>query len=373
MEKSGQAKSSLLAAIIAVSLLVGLIYFFYSQIDLTEESTLVDETTTIVEPELPITIIEPVAPDHTSQLIVEQEAQQFISALAEKQSESIVLKEHEDQFIRYDSTIILPSIELRNTTLAQLLADPKLSADTPIKLEYTSEEKIATTLAQLSDQHEDHTIPITQVSSEGKTLTTPLFKLLEHPNVDLTAPITIVVEQSHSLNLKAADLFTLDEIDKAHTLMASITHGSQALKIKEIIQSEALSDGALFYTHRVSDADHQGLWGIVQTGLIHKFREGVHLEGIKSNTDTVQAIIPHDADEKLDSGLSSFLGTILTNKVKTSYIYNFTSHTMNHDPNKVFPGQQLILIHFSDHELERIYQFFSDKRNQGVEAFSVSY
>ncbi len=373
MEKSGQRKPSLLSAILAVVILIGLVYFFFTQVELPDDTTVEEETEVVIESDLPVTIIEPVAPEQSSQELTQKEAQQFIGGLAKDAEQSIVLNEHKDQFIRYDSTIVLPSIEQRNTTLAQLLADPNLSADTPIRLDYITEEKVTTTLAELSDTHDDHTISITQVNSEGKTETTPLFKLLESPDVELTAPITIMVEQSHSLDLKASDLFTLDEIDKAQTLMASITHGSQELKIKELIKSEDFSDGALFYTHRVTDADRQGLWGIIQTGLIHKFRQGVQLDGIQSNTDTVKAIIPQDADEKLESGLSSFLGTILTNKVKTSYIYNFTSHTMSHDPNKVYPGQQVILIHFSDHELERIYQFFSDKRNQGVETFSVSY
>ena len=39
---------------------------------------------------------------------------------------------------------------------------------------------------------------------------------------------------------------------------------------------------------------------------------------------------------------------VLNEKVESSYVYNFNTRTMGHDPNLIFPGQQLILIHFSE-------------------------
>jgi hypothetical protein len=82
--------------------------------------------------------------------------------------------------------------------------------------------------------------------------------------------------------------------------------------------------------------------------------------------------IPADADEPLPSGLSSFLGKLLNNKVESSYVYNFSTDSMGRNPNVIHPGQQLILIHFTNNELSNVYQFFSDKRNANVETFAIT-
>ncbi len=97
----------------------------------------------------------------------------------------------------------------------------------------------------------------------------------------------------------------------------------------------------------------------------------MYLDGITPDNEAVQMIIPVDADEKLSSGFSSFLGSILNEKVHSSYIYNVNTHTMGQDPNKIIPGQQLALIHFSPAELTRIYWFFADIDGQESKVFAV--
>jgi hypothetical protein len=169
----------------------------------------------------------------------------------------------------------------------------------------------------------------------------------------------------------AKDLNAITSIPHDQPITAIIHRGTQELSLKDIINNGEMQDNALFYLHRVTKDDQQGLWGIIQTGLIEKFRTGVHIEGIKANTDTVSAIIPADADEKLASGLSSFLGKILNDKVTSSYIYNFSSHVMTQDPNRIYPGQQLIMIHFTNAELTEIYRFFSDKRASQAQSFAI--
>ncbi|PHS24335.1 MAG: hypothetical protein COA83_08085 [Methylophaga sp.] len=146
----------------------------------------------------------------------------------------------------------------------------------------------------------------------------------------------------------------------------------QTLAIKDIIQDGDMADDALFYVHNVTDRDVQGLWGIVQTGLINKFRQGLSIKGVSQNKDMLQAVIPANADEQLPSGLSSFLGKILSSKVDSSYIYNFNTKKMGRDSNVIHPGQQLVVIHFSPEELKQIYQFFSEQRNQETETFAIT-
>lgn len=170
----------------------------------------------------------------------------------------------------------------------------------------------------------------------------------------------IIIDENNDQFVRHDSVIALNNADK------------QALAIKDIVQNDALADDALFYVHSVTSEDVQGLWGIVQTGLINKFRQGLHINGVSQNKDMLQAVIPANADEQLPSGLSSFLGNILSDKVDSSYIYNLNTHKMGRDSNLIHPGQQLVVIHFSPEELKQIYQFFSEQRNQDIETFAIT-
>jgi hypothetical protein len=163
-----------------------------------------------------------------------------------------------------------------------------------------------------------------------------------------------------------------DQFVRHDSVISLQKNDGEPLAIKDIIQDDAMADDALFYVHSVTGNDVQGLWGIVQTGLINKFRQGLRIEGISQNKDMLQAVIPANADERLPSGLSSFLGNILSNKVDSSYIYNLNTKKMGRDSNLIHPGQQLVVIHFSPEELKQIYQFFSEQRNQDIETFAIT-
>lgn len=373
MAKEAPRKPSLIPAFLA--LLVVFLFGFLLFSDFDSEATRTEHTVNppieLIEPQPPLTIIEDTNKTPSSEQVTEQEANAFIETLAKSQDESITINENDDQFVRHDSVIILPSLEHRITSIDELLADPNLTEDTPLTLHYTTNIEQQTTLAELSDQYEDQTIVLTIIDQNGQTHTKPLFELLNQSNIDLTAPITLLTQHKHSLQTTLSELSNIKDIDHKESVVATINHGIQKLSVKEIIQSGDMPDNALFYLHRVTDNDLQGLWGIIQAGLIEKFRQGVHIEGVTPNKDMVRAVIPANADEKLASGFSSFLGKILTQKVNSSYIYNFSTHTMNRDPNLIYPGQQLIMIHFAPEELKQIYQFFSDKRNQGVESFAI--
>ena len=375
MAKAAPSKPSLIPAFLALLVLFLFGFLFFSDFDSTTktrtEHTL-NPPIELIDPQPPLTIIEETSNTPSSEQITEQEANAFIDTLAKPQAESIIINENDDQFVRHDSIIVLPDLEHRITSIEELLADPNLTAETPLTLHYTTNVEQLTTLAELSDKYEDQTIVLTIIDQNGQTHTRPLFELLNQQDVDLTAQITLLTQQKHSLQTNLNELKNIKDIDHKKSVVATINHGIQKLSVKEIIQSGDMPDNALFYLHRVTKDDLQGLWGIIQAGLIDKFRQGVHIEGIAPNKDMVRAVIPADADEKLTSGFSSFLGKILTRKVNSSYVYNFSTHTMNHDPNLIYPGQQLIMIHFAPEELKQIYQFFSDKRNQGVESFAIS-
>lgn len=372
MEKSAQSKPLLIPAFLALSVLGLFGLLLFSDFELLRTEHTLNPPIEIIEQQPPLTIIEQVDEAPTQEQVIEQEAEVFIEKLAEPQQQSITINEQQDQFVRHDSVITLPKLEHRITSIEELLADPNLDSDTSITLIYTTQVERQTTLAELSDKYKDHTMIITIINQQGQKQTKPLFEFLNQDNVDLTAIITHITEQKHSVQTNLSKLALITDISHQKSIIAIINHDIKELSVKEIIQSDELPDNALFYLHRVTKHDQQGLWGIIQSGLIDKFRQGVHIEGIATNKDSVQVIIPADADEKLSSGLSSFLGKILNHKVNSSYVYNFSTHTMSNDPNQIHPGQQLIMIPFSPQELSQIYQFFSDRRNQGIETFSIN-
>lgn len=126
------------------------------------------------------------------------------------------------------------------------------------------------------------------------------------------------------------------------------------IRLKELLNNPDSAEGTLFYIHGVSEADKQGLWGIIQSGLIDTFTKGIQLE-----TRLISADIPREADERLANSTSSFLGTILDQKVKDTYVYNYHKGILGQNPNLITPGQELIVVTFSQDELIRIYNHFA--------------
>ncbi|MDI3323512.1 hypothetical protein QKW35_03895 [Pontibacterium granulatum] len=130
---------------------------------------------------------------------------------------------------------------------------------------------------------------------------------------------------------------------------------SNRIKLQELLDRPETSAKQVFYIHAVNEGDSQGLWGILQRGLTRTFAEGIVL-GKKQQTLYVE--IPEEADEKLENQLSSFLGKVLQQKVESTYIYNYRSGRLGDDPDLIEPGQQLIIVEFSEDELVRVYNHF---------------
>lgn len=158
---------------------------------------------------------------------------------------------------------------------------------------------------------------------------------------------------SHLPTISAPAKITSD-VDSALT---KITPENQ-IKLQELLDNPEKSKESVFFIHAVNDHDKEGLWGIIQHGLIKTFTEGLTLPGLDK---AVTANIPQDADEKLANKRSSFLGQILKNKVDKTYIYNYKEGILGDDPNLIKPGQQLIIVTFTKQELMGIYDHFTSR------------
>ena len=116
---------------------------------------------------------------------------------------------------------------------------------------------------------------------------------------------------------------------------------------------------SIFYLHTVQSTDDQGIWGIVHFGLIDNFARGMAIRHGK-DIETYTVRIPRDADERLEDQSSSFLGKLIDRKTKDSYVYNYRDHRMGRNPDRIYPGQEIVIINFKSQELMSIFRHFAD-------------
>ncbi|MBY4676945.1 hypothetical protein [Marinobacterium arenosum] len=149
---------------------------------------------------------------------------------------------------------------------------------------------------------------------------------------------------------------TLDQI-QGQIQNGTLPQRAHQVKLKELLDNPDAAEKQIFYLHAVREGDSQGLWGIIQHALMRTFSAGLKLPG---QQQAVSTDIPADADERLADLRSSFLGNILQNKVDETYIYNYAQGILGQNPDLIRPGQQLIIVTFSEQELIDIYRHFMD-------------
>ena len=130
---------------------------------------------------------------------------------------------------------------------------------------------------------------------------------------------------------------------------------SQQIKLQELLDDPDSSSQKVYFIHAVNEGDDEGLWGIIQHGLMNTFTSGLALSGFDSK---VSVAIPKEADEALEDRRSSFLGQILKRKVDQTYIYNYEKGILGENPDLIKPGQQLVIVTFTEQELIGIYHHF---------------
>lgn len=130
-----------------------------------------------------------------------------------------------------------------------------------------------------------------------------------------------------------------------------------AIQLRELLDNPE-GAGKIFYIHSVNQNDAQGIWGILQQGLTQTFAQGIQLQEADA---ALQTVIPAEADEVLGNKQSSFLGRLLHDKAQSTYIYNYQHGLVGQNPNLIKPGQQLIIVTFTEQELLDIYRHFDRK------------
>lgn len=117
---------------------------------------------------------------------------------------------------------------------------------------------------------------------------------------------------------------------------------------------------ALYYAHPVTTEDTQGVWGIVQGGLISRFAEGIAVRR-GENQHTYSVLIPKHADERNADGSSSFLGKVIWHKTQSAQVINIEEGWARNSGELVLPYQDLVIVSFDRQELVAVYQYFALK------------
>ena len=132
MVSSNRSTLSIVPALLALVVLILVGFLLFSDLKISRTEQTLNPPIEIIDPQLPLTVIELEEETPSSEQVIEKEATIFIDALATDQEKSITINENQDQFVRHDSIIILPKLEKRITTIKELLADPNISADTAL-------------------------------------------------------------------------------------------------------------------------------------------------------------------------------------------------------------------------------------------------
>ncbi|MET4000443.1 hypothetical protein [Marinobacterium sp. MBR-109] len=129
------------------------------------------------------------------------------------------------------------------------------------------------------------------------------------------------------------------------------------LRLQELLQDPDRSANEVFYIHSVQPVDRHGLWGILRQGLIETFARGIR---VNERSRVLSVAIPEDADTLLEDRRSSWLGRLLHDKVEQTWVYNHQQGLLGQNPDVIHPGQQLVIVRFSEDELISIYNHFSE-------------
>lgn len=306
------------------------------------------------------------------------EAKQYVDKLTAT-TPRIIPVDKAAHFATGEHTIsLIPEDTIESVSVAELVEDEALQPETPITVVREVEQMETAVPQQLIAEAGgdlDTTLRVTvqypdpvggaeqgDATGAGTPATVEdvtVREVLERIRSEPAKPISIVKTVRYFEVMTLREL--LDTEQDADTFLNVVTqpYRIEAATLADLLQRQTTgSPGSIFYLHTVQPTDEQGIWGIVHSGLIDNFARGVAVErGEASETYKVQ--IPRDADERLEDQSSSFLGGLIDRKTKESFVYNYRDNRMGRNPDRIHPGQELVIINFEPEELFSIYEHFT--------------
>lgn len=311
-------------------------------------------------------------------------AKEHIEKLTTESKEQVLDITKADNFVTGEQLLKMPTME-SETIAIEKVAEPQ--ADQPVQAKVTKPVEpvqTATTNANSAATEQPKQAQVQQVTSEANAqVVKPQTETgAAQAKANQPQPTEIVVTQvvdngSKIIQGAAAALqnqsvvvtqgaapavsFEPAQVEAANVEVSAATNTQslrpgQRIRLQELLSDPDLAAGTVFYIHAVSPTDAQGLWGILQRGLVKTFAQGIEL---KQSGRVLTAEIPILADETLENRRSSFLGEFLYQKVQDTYVYNYQQGMLGQDPDLIKPGQQLIIVSYSEEELISIFNHFT--------------
>ena len=304
----------------------------------------------------------------------EAEAKEYVETLTATAPQTIPV-DKADHFVTPERVIsLVPEDTIESVSVDRLAGDESLSADTPITVvreveqveNAVAEQLIADAGGNLDkvlrvqvtyEDSQDESGP--RVVEEGDVERITVREALERIRTEPDKPLPVI------RTVRYFDVMTLKELldgaadEDAFLSVVTQPYRIESATLADLLQrQQAENPDSIFYLHTVLPTDVQGIWGIVHFGIIDNFARGMAFRrGEDIETYTVR--IPRHADERLADRSSSFLGLMIDRKTKDSYVYNFRDSRMGRNPDRIFPGQELVIINFQPEELRAIYRHFA--------------
>ena len=309
----------------------------------------------------------------------ETEAKAFVETLTDTAPDTIAV-DKADHFVTQERVIsLVPEDTIENVSVDELARDEALSSDTPITVvreveqiePAVPEQLIAESKGDLdtqlrvqvtyddaqgeAEQRDSGQTAADQPTVERITVREALERIATEPK----KPLSVVKTVRYFEVMTLRELLDNEQDDDAYLKVVTKPYRIESATLADLLQRErADNPDSIFYLHTVQPTDEQGIWGIVHFGLIENFAGGMAIRrGEEVGTYTVR--IPRDADERLEDRSSSFLGKLIDRKTKESFVYNYRENRMGRNPDRIFPGQELVIIRFDPEELMAIYTHFA--------------
>ena len=304
----------------------------------------------------------------------EAEAKKYVETLTATAPQTIPV-DKADHFVTQERVIsLVPEDTIESVSVEELASDEALSPDTPITVVREVEQVENAVAEQLiadsgGDLDKELRVQVTYDDSQDETGT----KVVEEDDVqkitvrealerirtepDRPLPVIKTVRYFQVMTLK--ELLDASAGEDAFLSVVTRPYRIESATLADLLErQQAENPDSIFYLHTVLPTDDQGIWGIVHFGIIDNFARGMAIrQGKDIETFTVR--IPRHADERLPDRSSSFLGLMIDRKTKESYVYNFRNDRMGRNPDRIFPGQELVIINFQPEELMTIYRHFA--------------
>lgn len=301
-------------------------------------------------------------PAGSGNIEVREQAQRYVDTLTQPEQEPLRV-ERADHFVTGGQMLtLIPDAAIETTTVALMRADSTLAPNTPITVIREVEQVERVTPEKLIARSAGKLDARVQILVNDEVQERTVRQVLEIARRRPDAPIDLVTLSEYYEQTTPRELAERAEEPEDRPIRIIRGHrGLEASSVADLMRNTAVEEDSLFYVRTVRPDDSQGIWGIVHDGIVDNFARGMAIRRGRE-ISTYQVEIPRDADERLADASSSFLGKLIFKKSAASHVYNFTLNRMGKNPDRIVPGQEIVIINFRAVELIDIYRHFVEQR-----------